>query len=292
LALDDGQTRLVGAGEAAVPELGGNPATELWAAVYDIDDNNQIDFGDLSFFAAAFGKDAGPASPQSPFVWWSDFDKGSSGKIDFGDLAFFAPNFNKSRTAVQSDAQTLVLPANFPEAWRPTAGGGEGEGQAVGGAAVREPAADDGEDQAASTVVPITSRGPGRDAPERIAVGFVDILAGTDAAGFDRPDGVRADDHIHAVIDREFARIGAEGTEAWTTPVGGTGNRQPVSLERNQRLARFGDRWDSWEDTLTLLAERTPKLLQDDVPNPYDAPLARAELGSKDARVNSGRGRQ
>ena len=43
----------------AVPELAPPPATELWAVMYDIDDNNLIDFGDLSFFAAAFGRSAG-----------------------------------------------------------------------------------------------------------------------------------------------------------------------------------------------------------------------------------------
>jgi hypothetical protein len=60
----------------------------------------------------------GPAQPQSPYTWWADFDKGPSGRVDFGDLAFFAPNFNKTRAAVQSGAQTLVFPPNFPDAWR------------------------------------------------------------------------------------------------------------------------------------------------------------------------------
>jgi hypothetical protein len=44
--------------------------------------------------------------------WWADFDK--SGRVDFGDLAFFAPNFGKTRADVQSGAQTLVFPSNFP----------------------------------------------------------------------------------------------------------------------------------------------------------------------------------
>jgi hypothetical protein len=61
LALANGQTELVGG--AVVPELGGSPATELWAVMYDIDDNNQIDFGDFSFFAAAFGKMVEPPVP-------------------------------------------------------------------------------------------------------------------------------------------------------------------------------------------------------------------------------------
>jgi hypothetical protein len=132
LDLEDGQTRLVG-GAADVPELGGAPDTQLWAVMYDfgsvesdVEENNQIDFGDLSFFAAAFGKAAGPFYP--PYTAWADFDR--SGRVDFGDLAFFAPNFGKTRAAVQSGAQTLVFPPNFPDAWRPGSAAPTGEGEA------------------------------------------------------------------------------------------------------------------------------------------------------------------
>ena len=97
--------------------------------VYDIDDNNQIDFGDFSFFAAAFGKTLAASTSEPPYVWWADFDK--SGRVDFGDLAFSAPNFGKTREAVQSGEQTLVFPSSFPDAWRPVANGG-GEGEANG----------------------------------------------------------------------------------------------------------------------------------------------------------------
>jgi alpha-tubulin suppressor-like RCC1 family protein len=118
--LANGQTRLVD-GTAPVPALGESPDTELWAVMYDfgsvvssIEENNQIDFGDFSFFAAAFGKLVGPSHP--PYTAWADFDR--SGRVDFGDLAFFAPNFGKTRAGVQSGAQTLVFPPNFPGAWR------------------------------------------------------------------------------------------------------------------------------------------------------------------------------
>jgi hypothetical protein len=46
MALANGQMELVDAG-AVVPELGASPGTELWAVMYDIDDNDQIDFGDF-----------------------------------------------------------------------------------------------------------------------------------------------------------------------------------------------------------------------------------------------------
>jgi hypothetical protein len=58
MALSNGLSRLVG-GSASLPVLGSSPKTELWAVMYDIDDNNQIDFGDLSYFTAAFGRSGG-----------------------------------------------------------------------------------------------------------------------------------------------------------------------------------------------------------------------------------------
>jgi hypothetical protein len=135
MALVGGQSRLAG-GQSALPVLGATPNTELWAVVYDIDGNHQIDFGDFSYFAAAFGKTVGEPDSQPPYVWWADFDK--SGRVDFGDLAFFAPNFGKTRSNVQSGAQTLVLPSNFPNAWSAGSGGGEGEGEGTAGAEMHE----------------------------------------------------------------------------------------------------------------------------------------------------------
>jgi hypothetical protein len=123
MSLPDGQSRLAG-GSSVLTALDEPVGTEIWAVLYDIDDNDQIDFGDLSYFAAAFGRTVGEPAVEPPFVWWADFDK--SGRVDFGDLAFFAPNFNKSRSGVQAGTQTLVFPPNFPDAWH-TGAGGEGE---------------------------------------------------------------------------------------------------------------------------------------------------------------------
>jgi hypothetical protein len=125
MALAGEQIVLTGGG-VAESTLGESPRTELWAMVYDIDDNHLIDFGDFSFFAAAFGRTVGSVD-EPPFVWWADFDK--SGAVDFGDLAFFAPHFRTSRSAVQAGDRTLVFPPNFPEAWAAGTGGGEGEGE-------------------------------------------------------------------------------------------------------------------------------------------------------------------
>ncbi len=138
MALVNGHTHLVGA-VPAVPELGDSPATELWAVMYDIEDSNLIDFGDFSYFAAAFGQHVTAPDTEPPYVWWADFDK--SGRVDFGDLAFFAPNFGKTREAVQSGQQTLVLPPGFPGAWRNGHGQPTGEGEAAGGSDSLEPPA-------------------------------------------------------------------------------------------------------------------------------------------------------
>jgi hypothetical protein len=96
----------VNTGSGLLPAtLGSAPATDMYAVAYDIDDNNQVDFGDLAFFAPAFGLAVGASEP--PYTWWADFDK--SGQVDFGDLAFFAPNFGKSRPS-----SNIVFPSNFP----------------------------------------------------------------------------------------------------------------------------------------------------------------------------------
>jgi hypothetical protein len=126
--LANGQTQLVGDVTGA-PELGSMPGTELWAVAYDMEDNHEIDFGDFSFFAPAFGRLVNQSNPEQPYTWWADFDK--SGRVDFGDLAFFAPNFGKSREQVQAGTQVLSFPASFPAAWRGPAGPGDG-GEAEG----------------------------------------------------------------------------------------------------------------------------------------------------------------
>jgi hypothetical protein len=226
MALTDGQTVLVDEAPVVL-ELGGSPATELWAVMYDVDDNDGIDFGDLSFFAAAFGRTVGAPDSEPPYAWWADFD--GSGRVDFGDLAFFAPNFNKNRSAIQSGTKTLVFPANFPAAWRAGSGtGGEGEwGQ--------------------------------------VPQGFAELLPGTGVEGLARPAGPPVVERITAMIDEAFAQLGAQRTERWTTFSSTDVGRQPDRFERVWRLPRWGLRWESLEDALTLLAEAVNERDFDDV---------------------------
>ena len=97
---------LVGVGyiDATIGEL---PDTELWPVMYDMDDSGQIDYGDLAFFAAAFGDSVDQS--ESRFARASDFD--SSGVVDYGDLAYFAGNFGRSL----GDSRPVTFADNFPE---------------------------------------------------------------------------------------------------------------------------------------------------------------------------------
>jgi len=90
LGESSGELMAVGAGSC---EPGPPLLPEMWAMIYDIDDSDFVDFGDLSFFVAAFGEhvDSPPDPVDPPYVWWADFDR--SGFVDFGDLSYMAANF-------------------------------------------------------------------------------------------------------------------------------------------------------------------------------------------------------
>jgi hypothetical protein len=105
--LSDASIDLWAAG-STIPDLGDPPEVELWAVMYDVDDDGHVGFGDLAYFAEAFQQTV--EDPDAPFAWACDFDH--SGRVDAGDLAFLAENFQNT---VESP---MVYPANFPEAWR------------------------------------------------------------------------------------------------------------------------------------------------------------------------------
>jgi hypothetical protein len=109
LSLSNATVALVGVGNTT-PQLPPSPATEMFAVVYDIDDNDSVDFGDFSFFATAFGQTVGGTEP--PYTWWADYDK--SGTVDLGDFSFFTPAFGKGKPSGE-----IQFPANYPDAWRP-----------------------------------------------------------------------------------------------------------------------------------------------------------------------------
>jgi hypothetical protein len=307
LALAGGQVQLVG-GAVGEADSGAAPATELWAVVYDIDDNNRIDFGDFSYFAAAFGRTVEPSGSEPPYVWWADFDQ--SGVVDFGDLSFFAPNFAASRAQVQSGAEALDFPPNFPDAWRPVAGGDEvqgewfGDGGAEGealGADGRLAASFDGRQRSQHLPQGLgfgadedagTFRGSEKmgtvtfataDSPwfSPLPLGASPILsqplrlAGLpDVAAFGRPGSMFATAGRASATDAMFARLGSERqerNERWTAPGLADAARGSVAVERAGRFQRFGGREEALEDVLSLLAERVPDRLAGDALEAHDA---------------------
>ncbi len=107
VSLDGGAVELADGGPVDV-QVGDPPSTELWPVMYDIDDDGQVGFGDLAFFATAFGQNVG--DPGAQFAWACDFDH--SWKVDVGDLAFFAESFQCT------PGDTIVYPPDFPDAWQ------------------------------------------------------------------------------------------------------------------------------------------------------------------------------
>ncbi len=284
LTLASGQTDLVDVGPV-VPELGGSPATELWAVVYDIDDNNQIDFGDFSFFAAAFGKTVGAPDSEPPYVWWADFDK--SGRIDFGDLAFFAPNFGKTRAAVQSGQQTLIFPPNFPNAWRAEPAEPGGEGEAMDGGDVLQPSF-----AGAGTLAGFDSLQESRT-PSLHAASAAEQ---THAFGRQEQPTTGLGARVPAAADAMFARLGtaeAERTPPWLRSQAATTGHESARIEASppskspvtlhfrsepsvaapaERPHRWSEHWEPLEDLLSLLADEP----NDRAPDPHDALFAPA----------------
>ena len=102
--------------------------------MYDIDDNNLVELRDSS--SHAFGLTVGLPTSEPPYAWWADYDK--SNQVDFGDLSFFAPNFGMSSAAGQATLFPPNFPAGWAGAPAPAGGdkafddGGAEEASMVG----------------------------------------------------------------------------------------------------------------------------------------------------------------
>ena len=90
-------------------DVGPQPETELWAMLYDVNDDDRISFGDFAFFVAEFLQPVDAMSPGTR--WWADFDKNEL--VNFGDFAYFAANFLQRKPSGD-----VAMPPNFPDAWR------------------------------------------------------------------------------------------------------------------------------------------------------------------------------
>jgi len=110
LGLDLVHAHVEVAGHGAVEaEIGRTPDTELWAVVYDTDDDGRIGLDDFAYLADAFRDSV--AVSDSPFVLALDFDR--NGRIDFGDFAHFAANLRGQKGA----GQDVKFPSNFTQRW-------------------------------------------------------------------------------------------------------------------------------------------------------------------------------
>jgi hypothetical protein len=81
------------------------------------------------------------------------------------------------------------------------------------------------------------------------------VLPGAGDADFARPAGLPGAQRVHTATDRAFAHFGAEGTERWTALGPDPAGHRWDDIRRHQRPMRLGNRWDSPDDTLSLLAE-------------------------------------
>jgi hypothetical protein len=108
LDIQDTQISVAGVGEVEV-NIGALPETDLYPVIYDINDDDVINYRDLTFFAAAYNQNVLNAS--SAYATALDFNK--NGRVDYKDLTLLAANYNK-RKGGSSD---VVFPTNFGQKW-------------------------------------------------------------------------------------------------------------------------------------------------------------------------------
>tara|TARA_R110002111_G_scaffold260623_1_gene332140 strand:+ start:50290 stop:54438 length:4149 start_codon:yes stop_codon:yes gene_type:complete len=93
----------------AVTPLINTIGSKIWANPFDLNDNDAVDFRDLSLFAAVYGKK--PSESSNDYAWFSDYNQND--RVDFRDLSLFVSNYRSSKTG-NAD---IHYPANFPDAW-------------------------------------------------------------------------------------------------------------------------------------------------------------------------------
>ncbi|WP_154898260.1 Calx-beta domain-containing protein [Gimesia maris] len=95
--------------ESVNPTIQTNPATDLWAVPYDVDDNGTINYRDLIEMLKTYNDSVFDAAAN--LAWTLDFDK--STKVNYKDLVHLASNFGKSK----SGNSNVTFPVNFPQQW-------------------------------------------------------------------------------------------------------------------------------------------------------------------------------
>ncbi|WP_417375975.1 Calx-beta domain-containing protein [Gimesia maris] len=95
--------------ESVNPTIQTNPATDLWAVPYDVDDNGTINYRDLITFVGTYNDSVFDAAAN--LAWTLDFDKSTT--VNYRDLINLVSNYGKSKF---SDS-VVTFPANFPQKW-------------------------------------------------------------------------------------------------------------------------------------------------------------------------------
>ena len=108
LSLSNVSVSLTGDAETTLL-VGDAPETDLWAIAYDVNDDDVIDFKDLTILASVYNQNV--LDTDSPYVWALDADK--SGDVNFKDLTFFATNYGVSK----GGDRDVVYPSNFLQRW-------------------------------------------------------------------------------------------------------------------------------------------------------------------------------
>ncbi|MFH1303703.1 MAG: choice-of-anchor Q domain-containing protein, partial [Planctomycetota bacterium] len=97
-------------GDAASEEVhGAAPTTQIWANPFDLNDDDVINFRDLSLFVSVYYSI--PSESEAVYSWFADLNQND--RVEFRDLILFVSNYGKRK----ADHSTINYPQNFPEAW-------------------------------------------------------------------------------------------------------------------------------------------------------------------------------
>ncbi|MEQ8852749.1 choice-of-anchor Q domain-containing protein, partial [Gimesia sp.] len=88
---------------------GVDPATQIYANPYDLNDDGAINFNDLLRFAAVYQQK--PSESSSDYAWFADYNQDD--RVSFQDLLLFASNYGKRK----SGPELVTYPENYPDAW-------------------------------------------------------------------------------------------------------------------------------------------------------------------------------
>ncbi len=95
--------------ESVNPTILTNPATDLWAVPYDVDDNGMINHRDLITLIGIYNDSVFDAAAN--LAWTLDFDKSTT--VNHRDLIQLITNYGKSKF----NDNNVTFPANFPQKW-------------------------------------------------------------------------------------------------------------------------------------------------------------------------------